>query len=320
MSLLLYVPAGAAVYNQPFVFFLWIIHLDQLTKELSSDGFTPKMIHPHSVCTSCHCILNITDLQWQAEDLHLFNFPCSKAEVRKKGGKTQRQKGCGETAVIPEDCVGCCCWLPVFHSVTCESQMVMPSSFSLQVCLMSENCFKIHGQDFSEYSDGSADPADGRGQLVYLTSCQMKHGGLSLLIHIDTRTYTQTHVSWLSINPAPLASGLLASIYLCVNPLLLHNLPLPSSLFSCMLSLLLLPCPLSKPVGCSLIPAAFLHDLLEYKVLYSMDFWVVLALQCKEPGRMPEPRGPYIVWPFLSPSPPVIVRCLSISPSPPSND
>lgn len=212
--------------------------------------------------------------------------------VRKDGEKRQRQKGCGETAVIPEDCVGCCCWLPVFHSVTCESQMVMASLF--QVCLMRENCFKIHRQGFNEHS-GSADPADGGGQLVSVASCQMKHGGLFLLIHIDTRTYTQTHVSWLSINPAPLASGLLASIYLCVNPLLLHNLPLPSSLFACMLSLLLLPCPLSKPGGCSLIPAAFLHDPLEYKVLYSMDFWVALALQCREPRRMPVPHGPYIV-------------------------
>lgn len=176
----------------------------------------------------------------------------------------QRQKGCGET----EDCVGCCCWLPVYHSITCESQMVMASAFSLQVCLM---------RTVSKYTDRISMSTQMvlliQRQLVYLTSHQMKHGGLFLLIHIDTRTYTQTHVSWLSINPAPLASGLLASIYLCVNPLLLHNLPLPSSLFSCMLSLLLLPCPLSKPVGCSLIPAAFLHDLLEY----SMDFWVVLA-------------------------------------------
>lgn len=88
--------------------------------------------------------------------------------------------------------------------------------------------------------------------------------------------------------PHPLLSGLLASIYLCVNPLLFHIPPPTPSSLSHALSF----APSLSPLKASRLlfdPGCLLHDRREYNARYFMAFWVDLALLCWEHKGMQVP-------------------------------
>lgn len=143
--------------------------------------------------------------------------------------------------------------------------------------------------------------------------------GSLLLIHKDT--HTQTCLVAYTTNPAPLASGLLASIYLCVNPLLLHTLPLPSSLLSCMLSPLLLPCLLSNPAGYSLIHAACY--MISWNTTHTTQWLLGLFTLCRAEStegyqRHAEPTSSDLSFPF--PSCDCMLLICPAPPHPPSPD
>lgn len=92
--------------------------------------------------------------------------------------------------------------------------------------------------------------------------------------HIHTQTRGLPHKSH------PQASGSLASIYLCVNPLSFHIPPPPTVLHA--LCVLLLPSLPSKTADCYLIQAACYMISWNTARAIAMAFWVVLTMECRE--------------------------------------
>ncbi len=188
----------------------------------------------------------------------------------------------------------------------------MASSSSLQVCLCEEGAPTSNCTDRVSVRE---DSGCGSAPLIWLMT-----GAAGLPQYLTDEAWravpaglhTKARLMAYPTNPAPLASGSLAAIYLCVNPLPSHIPPPP--LLPALLHALSLTPPLSSLKASRLLfdPDCLLHDLLDYNapsLLHGFSGCSRFAVQRARKDAGATLNQHRLTFP--SPSPPVVLTCLS---------
>lgn len=254
------------------------------------------------LCLHILLLVNVSELLswWQAEKLPLFHpHPESEAKVRKitrrqGGGREEGGKRRWFQRTTWDAAVG---WISQRHMWVTDGDGILIFTPGLFVWRRS-SCITDRVSIREDSGCGSAPlirlMTGAVGLPQYLTDEAWRA--------VPAGPHTHKHA-----DPAPLASGLLAAIYLCVNPLTCPLLP-------ALLHALSLTPPLSSLKASRLLfdPDCLLHDLLDYSapsLLHGFSACSRFAVQ-----RARKDAGATLNLhrlTFPSPSPPVILTCLS---------